>query len=76
MKRPLVVLAAVAGVVFALALVTPDGPHAWCTYPEPRAVTALQAEVAAHVAAIHRNSPDQSVSESTIQAALMAECAR
>lgn len=75
MKRPLVVLAAVAGVVFALAVVTPDAPHAWCA-TGPQAAAALQVEVAAHVAAIHRNSPEQSVSESTIQAALMAECAR
>lgn len=70
----LVAGAAAAGAL--TVLVTHDGPHAWCTYPEPPAVSALRVEVAAHVAAIHRNSPEQSVSESTIQAALMAECAR
>lgn len=69
----LVAGAAAAGAL--TVLVTHDGPHAWCTYPEPQAVSALQV-VAAHVAAIHRNSPEQSVSESTIQAALMAECAK
>lgn len=74
MKRLAVIAAAAAGVLLALT-VTHDTPHAWCA-TGPQAAAALQVEVAAHVAAIHRNSPEQSVSESTIQAALMAECAR
>lgn len=69
----LVAGAAAAGAL--TVLVTHDTPHAWCA-TGPQATAALQVEVAAHVAAIHRNSPEQSVSESTIQAALMAECAK
>jgi hypothetical protein len=66
---------AVAGLVLVL-LVTHESTPQWCTYPDDKGVAALNAEVSAHAALIHRNSPGQPVDESTIRMSLMAECAK
>lgn len=74
------VLAAVAVISIALLVVVSAPPArgstpAWCNYPEPASVAALNRAVAAHIAQIHRWSPDQHPDPFTIQLDLMTECA-
>jgi hypothetical protein len=47
---------------------------AWCTYPDPAAVAALNARVDAELTDIHRYSPDVHGDVLTLQAAALAEC--
>jgi hypothetical protein len=47
---------------------------AWCDYPAPAAVVALDAHVADQLAGIHRYSPDVRGDVLTLQAAALAEC--
>lgn len=75
------VLAVVVLVTMIMFVVVSAGPArgssspAWCNYPEPASVAALNRAVAAHMAEIHRWSPDQHPDPFTIQLDLMTECA-
>ncbi|MET7989865.1 hypothetical protein ABZU76_03040 [Amycolatopsis sp. NPDC005232] len=48
---------------------------AWCSYPAPGGVAALEAAVEEHTAAIARYSPGQPVDRFTLQLDLMTQCA-
>jgi hypothetical protein len=66
--------AIILGALFGLAVANRDTAPPWCTYPDPPAVTALNAHVDAELADIHRYSPDVHGDRLTLQAAALAEC--
>lgn len=55
---------------------SPAATPAWCSYPNPGGVAALQAAVDERVADIGRYSPGQPVDRFTLQLDLMTRCAR
>lgn len=73
----LAIVAAVAGsVINVVDRVADLQAPAWCSYPDPAGVAALQAAVAERVAEIGRYSPGQPVDRFTLQLDLMTRCAR
>lgn len=73
------ILAVILGTISAVALVglittNRESAPPWCTYPDPSAVTALNAYVGTELAGIHRYSPDLRGDRLTLQAAALAEC--
>jgi hypothetical protein len=71
----LLLIACLAGIPLSLwAVHTAAERPAWCAYPEPAAVAALNARVDAELTDIHRYSPDVRGDRLTLQAAALAEC--